>query len=278
MSSDAPKGKPKVLSQAKQEAIDNAELRLADAQLKLAKLEFFLGLSYADDEAEASKTARKTALEKARKEFRDIYDRYRTGVIGLMAHTYEGKTSEELGDTELAKEIYDEVLVLMPPDAKAKVDKNQEEMFSRVQYFYFMIVLKQKDGVKAFLPEAREWLKLFENWQKADGYQGIALEVARADLDLLEKGGGDHKVQLRKEVDAIFKLMRKTPSEYHKEGMELANEPQQEGEGQRRTTQDDRRSHCQRRRFLPIANGTKPLVRTRPRSRWPGPREFPRPG
>ncbi len=218
------KGKPKAVPAGKQAAIDDAELMLTDAQLKLAKAGFFLGQTYADDETAAGKAARKTALEKARKDFSDIYQRYRTGAIGLMAHTFEGKTSEELGDTELAKEMYDEVLALMPPGSD-KTDRNQEMMFSQVQYFYFMIVLKtDKDGAKAMLPEAREWLKQYEKWQRTDGYQGIALEVARADVDLLEKGGGDQKGQVRKEVDTILKLMKKIPSEYHRDGMELAKE------------------------------------------------------
>lgn len=119
--------------------------------------------------------------------------------------------------------MYDEVLALMPANGNDKVDKAQENMFSQVQYFYFMIVIKQS-GTKAFLPEAREWLKLFEKWSRAEGYQGIALEVAKADVALLEKGGGDQKAQLAKEVDAILKLMKKVPSEYHKEGMDLAKE------------------------------------------------------
>ena len=246
---------------AKQQAIDDAELQLTDAQLKLAKVEFFLGMTYADDTTEPGKAARKTILEKSRKEFSDIYQRYRTGVIGLMAHTFEGKTSEELGDPVLAKEMYDEVLALMPPNGKDKTDKNQEEMFSRVQYFYFMILLKQPGGVKDFLPEARQWLKDFEKWQTADGYQGIALEVARADLELLEKGG-DQKALVRKELDAIFKQMKKIPSEYHREGMELAKELNKKGR-RRWYPQDLRRSHCQRRRVsLVPTNGTRPSRRT----------------
>ncbi len=124
--------------------------------------------------------------------------------------------------------MYDEVLALMPANGNEKVDRQQENMFSQVQYFYFMIVLK-KDGPKAILSEAREWLKLFEKWQKADGYQGIALEVAKADVALLEKGGGDQRQQLKKEVDDILKMMKKIPSEYHKEGMELAREMNKKG-------------------------------------------------
>ncbi len=221
-------GKGKNVAAARQAAIEDAELLMTDAQLKLAKTDFFLGQTYVDDATEQGKATRKTILEKSRKQFSEIYQRYRTGVIGLMAHTFEGKASEELGDPGTAKEMYDEVLALMPPNSNDKVDKAQETMFSQVQYFYLMIVLKQ-DGAKAFLPEAREWLKLFEKWQRTDGYQGIALEVARADIDLLEKGGGDQRLQLKKEVDAIFKLMKKTASEYHKEGMDLAKELNKKG-------------------------------------------------
>ncbi len=209
---------------SKEQKIETAELILTEAQLKQAKVEFQLGLTYADDETEAGKAARKAALEKARKEFAAIYQRYRTLVIGLLAHALEGKCSEELGDASLAKEMYDEVLALMPDDTKDKIDSSQEAMFAQVQYFYFMILLKQKDGVESFLREGREFLKKFEKWQRSDGYQGIALEVAKADLDLLEKGGGDQKNQIRKEVDALLKLMKKIPSEYHKEGMELTKE------------------------------------------------------
>ncbi len=60
---------------AKQAAIENAELLMTDAQLKLAKADFFLAMTYADDASEQGKATRKATLEKARLQFGDIYQR-----------------------------------------------------------------------------------------------------------------------------------------------------------------------------------------------------------
>ncbi len=256
------KSQPRAVRAVKPQAIDDAKLLLAEVQLKLAKAELFLGQTYADDETEPGKAARKTALEKARQDFSDIYQRYRTSVIGLLAHAFEGKTSEELGDVELAKDMYDEVLALMPCDTKDKIDKAQEDMFAQAQYFYLMTVLK-KDGPKTFLPEARQFLKIYEKWQNSDGYQGIALEVARADIDLLEKGSANQQVRLRKEVDAILELMKKIPSEYHVDGMELAKEFNNKTSGGAPPTTNSTRCACSGLAPIPIVVGCASRTRLR---------------
>ena len=63
---------------------------------------------------EEGKKHRTELLKQAAKAFYDIYQGYRTTTAGLLAHTWEGKTQAALGDQELAQEMYEEVLVLMP--------------------------------------------------------------------------------------------------------------------------------------------------------------------
>ena len=73
-----------------------------------------------------------------------------------------------------------------------------EPLFAQVEQFRLLIVAKQKP--QQFLPEATAWLKDYRRLKQTDGYQGIALEVAKALLAQAEKATGPEKTKLMAEA------------------------------------------------------------------------------
>ena len=77
--------------------------------------------------------------------------------IGLQAHLWHGKTAEELGDLQLALDIYDEVLANAPDPGDKGSAGGLEPLFAQVEYFRLLILAKQKPD--QFLSEATTWLQ-----------------------------------------------------------------------------------------------------------------------
>ena len=112
-------------------------------------------------------------------------------VIAIRAHTWHGKTAEELGDLQLALDIYDEVLANAPDPGEKAPDSGLEPLFAQVEYFRLLILAKQKP--QEFLSEAASWLQYYRRLRQTDGYQAIALELAKATFALAEDATGPEK-------------------------------------------------------------------------------------
>jgi cellulose synthase operon protein C len=196
------------------EAVEKAELFWLDAKFKLGKTDFYTAQTFADDATEEGKKRRAELLKQATKAFYDIYSGYRTTTAGLLAHTWEGKAQDALGDQDLAQEIYEEVLVLTPDTGRTKVDPAQENLFCEVKYFSLLITLK-RGGPKVFLADAEPWLKDYKAWAANDGYQGIALETAKAYIAEAEAAPADQRIKLHRDAVLLLKGMQKVRSEYH---------------------------------------------------------------
>ena len=90
---------------------------------------------------------------------------------------WHGKCADELGDTELAADIYDEVLA--NEQGPRVIDKALDPLFAQVQQFRFAI-MRRKDPA-SFLDEATKWLHDYATkCRKTEGYQGIAMDVVKA--------------------------------------------------------------------------------------------------
>jgi tetratricopeptide (TPR) repeat protein len=125
-------------------------------------------------------------LKRAAEVFDKIYqtnrvDRFnRVSVIGLYAHMWHGRVVDEMGDDQLARDIYDEVLANIGQEG-------MEDLFAQVELFRMQIVAKQSSA-QAFVEEGVEWLKTNERTSKGtDGYAGIAVEVAKKCIQISEK-------------------------------------------------------------------------------------------
>jgi tetratricopeptide (TPR) repeat protein len=199
------------------EARQEAETALRDAEFQLAWIDYCTAQAYP-----AKGPERAAALQKAGKAFDDIFQQNRSGggqTVGLYAHLWHGKAAEELGDNQLAIDIYDEVLASAPDPAERTAATGLEPLFAQTQYFRLLLVAKQNP--QQFLTEAKTWLEQYRRLRQTDGYQGVALELAKAKLAAANKATGPEKVRRASEAMQILIEMEKVHSQYQRDAILL---------------------------------------------------------
>ena len=192
------------------------ETDLVEARYKLAMIKYYLSETYADPKD----AARNKLLDAASKEFDEIFQAYRDRQAGVLAHTWQARCEEDQGHIDAARDIYEEVLVNAPDPGEATFDL--ATMYSQVEMFYLRLL--QKAEPKKYVSEAREWLDggsggkgaggvtpSHKAWEKVPFYSGITLDLARAQLAAIKKGGGDEKQKralkdFRKRLNLLVKL------------------------------------------------------------------------
>jgi hypothetical protein len=195
-----------------------AEANLQEAQLQLAMIDYYLAQTYLDPKSDD----RAEALKKAAQAFDGVFQRSRANaaglsVAGLYAHLWHGKTVEELGDLSLALDIYDEVLANAPDPGEKAPSTGLEPLFTQAEYFRLLILAKQKP--EQFLSEAASWLQFYRRLKQTDGYQGIALELAKTTLALADRAAGPDKVKRLADALRILAEMAKVRSPYQREAV-----------------------------------------------------------
>ena len=196
------------------------EQSLLNARFQAALADYYTAQTYDDPKAEP----RTSALQSAAKQLDDIYQANRitpqgqVNVIGLYAHMWHGKVADELGDSELAVDIYEEVLA--NEQGPRVVDKVLDPLFAQVQQFRFAIMARRNPA--RFLDEAAQWLKDYaQKDRKTEGYQGIALEAVKVRLEAAAQATGADKARLTAEATALLNDMVNVPSPYQQEAMTL---------------------------------------------------------
>jgi len=199
------------------EARREADAALQDVEFQLAWIDYYTAQTYP-----AKSPQHIAALQNAGKAFDDIFQRNRTGAsqtVGLYAHLWHGKTAEELGDLRLAADIYDELLAGAPDPNERAAATGLEPLFAQAEYFRLLILAKQNP--QQFLSEAKVWLEQYRRFRQTDGYQGVALELARAKLVVDDKATGPEKAKRTSEALQILIEMAKTRSQYQREAILL---------------------------------------------------------
>jgi hypothetical protein len=200
------------------EARQEAEAALQEVEMQLAWIDYCTAQTYSPKSAE-----RTAALQKAANAFDDIFQRDRTAggqsENGLKAHLWHGKTAEELGDLQLAVDIYDEVLGGAADPGERTAVTRGEPIFAQAQYFRMLIIAKQNP--QQFLAEARVWLEQNRRLRQSDGYQGIALELAKAKFAAAQKGTGPEKARRISESLQILIETAKIRSQFQSEAILL---------------------------------------------------------
>ncbi len=190
-----------------QQAVLDAEFAWLECRFKSAKIDFYTAQSYADHQA----PERKAALAAAAKAFDDVFQSYRESLVGLHAHLWHGRAVDELGNNQLALDIYDEVLATAPESRERET--GLEPLFALAQY-YRLLVIQRSGGAEPFLAEAEPWLELRRAWRSFDGYQGVQLEVARANLERAKELSGSRKSALVQSSLATLAGMARVRSEH----------------------------------------------------------------
>ncbi len=186
-----------------------------NARFKVATVDYNIGLTY----SEQADPNRKAVLQKAYKGFDSIYQENREERTGIYAKMWEGKALEEMGEFVTALEIYDEVMSARPPDKDSR-QAQWAAMFDEVNRFRLMLLGRNKK-YEELVADATDWLTRHEKLKRSNGYQGIALELAKAHLELAKTLKGAQAAEATKKAKDRLADIKAVPSDFQKEAISL---------------------------------------------------------
>lgn len=185
-----------------------------NARFKVATVDYNLGLTY-----EAADPKRKAVLQEAFKGFDSIYQENRDERTGIYAKMWEGKALEEMGDYVTALDVYNEVMSARPPDKDSR-QAQWAAMFDEVNRYRLMLLGRTKK-YEELIADAEDWLNRHERIKRSNGYQGIALELAKAYLEVAKTLKGAQAAEATKRAKDRLADIKAVPSEFQKEAINL---------------------------------------------------------
>lgn len=201
------------------------ETSMLDAVFQIALVDYYTALTYTDEKD----PGRAAALKSAATGFDSIWQARRfitspsgdaVDPVGLQAHMWHGKVTDDLGDWETALDIYEEVLTSESENPR-QIDKVLDPLFAQVHYFRYALLRKHR--LEDFMAEVPKYLQLYSAKSRHDGYQGIALEWAEVLAAQVEKLSGAEKTKAQGDLMKILNAMARTPSSHQNEAFELRN-------------------------------------------------------
>ncbi len=183
------------------------------SRFKVATVDFNLGLTY----PEMKDPKRKEAFTKAAKAFDVIFQENRTGRAGVYAHMWEGKAREEMEDYVTALDIYDEVMSAEPDKASASMAQWMA-MFHEVNRYRLMLLGRTKNYEKLII-DATIWMAENPSQKRSNGYQGIALELAKAHLEMAKTLQGAAAAKSTAEAKKLLASIVEIRSDFQKEAI-----------------------------------------------------------
>lgn len=199
-----------------QEVLDKWETDRQLPRLQTAQVDYYLSKTYPDSQGDE----RRAALRKAAREFDDFFQANRMNTLGLQAHKWFGKMLEELGDTATAIEVYDEVLVNDSDANQPTTDPKLQAFFAEVALSRLQLLAQQGSG-EQFLAEATEWLRQNHDRKRTDGYQGIALALAKTLLAKADESLLDERTKLNSKALTLLSEIVAVRSPYQQEAIRL---------------------------------------------------------
>jgi tetratricopeptide (TPR) repeat protein len=193
---------------------EQAELAEIDSRFRLALVYYYVAQTYPADEPQHGEL-----LTKASNRFDAIYQelRHAPSRACLLAHLWNGRCVEELGDADTAADIYEETLANEP--AGDNVDPELASIYAEATYLQLR-QLAAKGDLREFLDKAQKWLDAHPGWRGLPAAQGLALETAKARLTLAEGVSGRARRKLVEEAVATLSAVAKVTSEYREEAIE----------------------------------------------------------
>ena len=182
--------------------------------MKRGLVDYYVAQTYPD----ANNEDRKAALERAAATLDAIFQREAGAdnlpATGVLAHMWHGRVAEELGDLDLAE---DHLRGGVGPGAQRgqQTSSSWDSLFAQVDYFRLRIVAKQSP--QQFPAKAAEWLKEYRSWKQTDGYQGVALELAKAKYAQAQEATGPAKVACLSEARKLLAEVAGVRGPYQRE-------------------------------------------------------------
>jgi hypothetical protein len=214
---------------AKDRRRQDREDDVLDGRVKVAMVDFYVGLTYPKTSPE-----RATNMEAAAKEFDDLYQANRNTptLWSLTAHYFNGRCKQEEGKLADAKDIYEEVLVADTKDTSATPDNPKavrkqitatplDDLLAEVEQHDLECILAE--DLKGYLKEVSEWRTQHKPLERRDGYQAISFDLAKVCLRLAggEKTSAADKKRYTAAATHVLSDMVKIPSQYQAEAIKL---------------------------------------------------------
>ena len=206
-------GKKKIATRVAERRAAELANHWLTARFKVATVDFNLGLTF----SEMKDPKRKEAFTKAAKGFDAIFQENRSGRVGVYAHMWEGKSREEMEDYVTALDIYDEVMSAQPE----KVGTSMAQwlsMFHEVNRYRLMLLGRTKD-YERLITDATIWLAENQSQKRSNGYQGIALELAKAHLEQAKTLKGTDAAKSAQEAKKLLATIVDIRSSFQKEAI-----------------------------------------------------------
>jgi tetratricopeptide (TPR) repeat protein len=201
-----------------------------DGHLKVAMIDFYIGLTYTKKSQE-----RADHMDKAAKVFDELYQSHReTGraIWSLSAHYFTGRCLQEEGKLSEAQEIYEEVLSADShsgtPETPTKGSRKKaptvnplDDLLAEAEQHYLECLAAQ--DLKAYFKEADEWRSQHRDLEKRDGYQAVSFDLVKICRRVAENEKTSPAQKKRVESLALRVLaeMVKVPSQYQAEAIKL---------------------------------------------------------
>jgi hypothetical protein len=216
------------------------------AQGRLCLIDYYIAQTYTAKEDDGK---RRKSLNLARVALDGIYQDYRErdpnsaeGRFAIEAHSWTGKIDDELGNSESAKEVYDEVLSnfqelgkdaksVFPTDGAREsqryIKTDIDDILARTKHFSLLLLAKDPKQQKEYLTQAHDFVENEEykkNLKGEWGYQGAALELAKRLAAAAEKETkASEQAMLNHRALKIASDLATTRGEFQREAIELRN-------------------------------------------------------
>ena len=206
-------GRKKVIGRVAEREIAGLVNLWLTARFKVATVDFNFGLTF----PEMKDPKRKEAFTKAAKGFDAIFQENRSGRVGVYAHMWEGKSREEMEDFVTALDIYDEVMSAQPEKTNAGMAQWMA-MFHEVNRYRLMLLGRTKN-IEKLITDATIWMAENPSQKRSNGYQGIALELAKAHLEQAKTLQGAAAAKSTQEAKRLLASIVEIRSDFQKEAI-----------------------------------------------------------
>jgi hypothetical protein len=209
-----------------QERRENAIMMVGENRVTVAMIDFYL--AYTQEEG----SERTAALTKCAKEFDSIYQDFRDLFLGWKAHFWHGRIMQVLGQTEEARDIFEEVAAHDAKNIEDTGDQGRagtrakpkptglEGFFADVEQYYLQTLFKLNK--KDYMEEVQSWRRDHKQLSEfCTGYQALTMDYVKICLDY------DKQTKNPAYKKAAIKLlgeMSKIPSPYQEGAIKLRRE------------------------------------------------------
>ncbi len=216
-----------VSARASQRQKQEASLRVGEARLRLAVVDFYTALT------QQSNADRAAQFDKVAKDLESIHREFAEAFIGCEAHYWNARILQEQRKFELARDYYEEVQAYDQSDVpdptsgkQAAASRPQRKKDPGLEDFFFSEVEQQFLNVLHAV-DKKEYSKEFAEWrtthkparQTCPGYQGLTLDYARNLLS--DAKDAKAKEAAKREALRLLAEMVSIPSPYQMDAAKL---------------------------------------------------------